>query len=202
MSLAERDSVKSANWLLPVAISSSVPLILVLILTSFPVLGEYSVFDGRSRAFLPFGLHQPLPNLVKTFYISTSVVFWGPGVFLFRKSLMVSLDRVQITFSLTWFATACLYFILPLMVTVWTFAFMGGHIPAGPWGVNEGNHGSWRYLYSLRNVLWNIFLLPVISCLLSTIAWLIRPAWRSADIVIMSFLAFYLLGWSHYWLID
>jgi len=202
MSAEERDPAKFANWLLPVAISSTVPLILVLILTSFPVLGEYSVFDGRSRAFFPFGFHQPLPNLVKTLYISTSVVFWWLGIFLFRKSLMISLDRVQTAFSLTWFATACLYFILPLLVTVWTFAFMGGHIPAGLWGVNEGNHGPWRYLYSLRNVLWNIFVLPVISCLLSAIAWLIRPAWRSVNIVTTSFLAFYLLGWSHYWLID
>lgn len=202
MSAEERDSAKSANWLWSVAIGSSVPLILVLTLTSFPVLGEYAVFDGRSYAFFPFGRHQPLSNLVKAFYISTSVAFWGAGIILFRKSLMISLNRVQIAFSLTWLATACLYFILPLLVTIWTFAATGGYIPDGPWGVNEGNHGPWRYIYSLSNVLWRIFLLPMVSCSLSAIAWLIKPAWRSADIIIMSFLALYLLGWSHYWLID
>ncbi|MFQ5644471.1 MAG: hypothetical protein ACE5FQ_12360 [Thiogranum sp.] len=198
----ESSFVEPARWLTAVAAGASVPLLLALLLAAFPALGDLPVFDGHGRAFSPFGAHQPLPERVRTFQAGTSVVFWGACIVAMRRPLPRVLNRRRVAAGLTWCATACLCFVMPLLVMAWTLAGLDGYLPDGPWGVKNGNHGPWRPVPGLRHALWMVLSLPVVAGALGAMAWLARPAWRTAAVAALSVLAFYLLMGSHYWLID
>lgn len=205
MSGLKYDPIGQTNftiWLFPAFISSFVSVCL-LILSFFPLVRGYSIFENQSIAFLPFMLRQSISNMALTFIICTSIVYWCTGIYLLRMSLLVKQGwRKFLSSYICSLAIGSLCFVLPMLVTLWVLAFDSENIPADSWGVTDGNHGSWRYAYDLRKMLSHIYLIPVISVFLSFVSWVIKPTWRSVEVIIASVAMFIILLVSHNWLID
>ena len=153
--------------------------------------------------YIPFGMIDPLSSLtVRTLFLS-SATYWVTGLTLsmaaFRSYSDWKSSSSIISLNL---ATAGLFFVLSMLATLWSLAIMGGAIPPGPWGINEGNHGPWRHIYDLRKLLIFTVFIPFFSLFCGLVSSIIKPNKGAGIMMIASVLCFLFLIYSHYWLID
>ena len=167
-----------------------------------------SIFHGDvgHRTFripFPFGTLNPLSPLTVRILSCSSITYWGIGLMLswprFRSYSDWRSTCSNISLNL---AIAGLFFLIPMLVTVWFLAIEGGNIPSGPWGIYEGNHGPWRHVYDLRKLLSYTIFVPICSFVLGLISLMLRATKLTGVILTASVLSFLLLMYSHYWLID
>jgi len=163
--------------------------------------------DVGHRTFripFPYGILQPLSPLSVRTLSCSSIAYWGIGLMLswprFRSYSDWRFTCSNISLNL---AIAGLFFLIPMLGTVWFLAIEGGNmLPSGPWGIYEGNHGPWRHVYDLRKLLSYTIFVPICSFVLGLISLILRATKLTGVILTASVLSFLLLMYSHYWLID
>jgi hypothetical protein len=67
---------------------------------------------------------------------------------------------------------------------------------------HEGNHGPWRRLFPLRQILHHSLLIPWVACELGRLAFAVKPSREAMLVAIASITVFLALIASHHWLID
>lgn len=194
-------------WVYAAFIASLLLSMLLFILWIFPETCA-RIFHGHvgHRVFqvsFPFGTLNPLSPLTVRTLSYSSVAYWGTG-------LMLSWSRCR-TYS-HWRSTcsnislnlaiAGLFFVIPMLATIWFLAIEGGNMPSDPWGIYEGNHGPWRHVYDLRKLLGFTILIPLWSFVLGSMSFILKATKVVWVIMAASILSFLLLIYSHYWLID
>lgn len=124
--------------------------------------------------------------------------------------LALSIQRCRLVFEvrllLAWgllnLAVAALLFVGPMLSAIWSLAAWYDRIPPGPWGVYEGNHGPWRWVYNLDRLLGFTFGLPFYAFLAALLSGSLKPQPPFAVVALSCPVIFVLLLWSHYWLVD
>jgi len=182
----------------------SIPLLILLI---FPETSA-RIFHGEvgHRVFripFPFGTLNPSTPLTTRTLFFSSVPYWGAGLMLswsrFRTYSHWRSTCSNISLNL---ATGGLFFVIPMLATIWFLAIEGGNMPSGPWGICDGNHGAWRHVYDLRKLLGFTIFIPLCSFVLGLMSFILKTNKFVWVIMAASILSFLLLMYSHYWLID
>lgn len=193
-------------WLLSALLASLLPLALLVFSVTFPdiwtlIVGENDYFPNR---FFLLGIHFPLSMTSRIFLILTTGIYLGVGfLFLQRQILSMGTKNHIIYYIPLNMAICSFFFIIPLMIIVYSLAYKCHAIPIlANLGVYEGNHGPWRHIYDLRKLLYyTIWILIFASplALFSTIIKFNKLAWV---ILFSSIIVFFALINTHYWLID
>ncbi len=89
-----------------------------------------------------------------------------------------------------------------LLLLAWGLAWFAGHLPDANSGYGIDNHGPWRRLHVLRNLVWYAQWLPAPSLTLASAATVLRPTGHGPVLVGISILAWWGVLATHYWLVD
>jgi hypothetical protein len=104
-------------------------------------------------------------------------------------------------------AGLCYWSILLLILSfvavslAWLHAFRDNRIPE-VWGTFEGNHGPWRHYYAGRELIFYAVIFPFKCIFYSIFSVLIKKSRLGIWLIITSVLVFFLMMYTHYWLID
>ncbi len=177
---------------------------LLLIVRLFPGAAYYIAFGKEDESYLfGFGGVEPLRGVSLTFAGSAAIVFWALALLLTAGEWReCATRRERVSSFLVQTAVATMLFVVPMLAAVWALAWKDGHVPTGPWGVSEGNHGPWRHAYNLRKLLSFAFWLPLVAIPPAIPASAVTSGTRAFALVCASLAAFLGVLWSHYWLID
>ena len=191
-------------WLFSAVAASLVLFVFFILSIYLPTLWIQLIGDdGSFQGVFPFGLCQPLTRTSLVFVFLALTTYWGLGFFFFKLRMeewsgwKPLLTRLPLTLAI-----AGLFFVIPMLVTIWALAAKTGNIHFDAWGTYEGNHGPWRHVYDLRKLVSRTLLLPLCSFVFGFLSLLIKPTRLGAIVLIATIIISFCLFNSHYWLID
>jgi hypothetical protein len=189
-------------WCVSTVVSSIFVLALLLFSVTLPEVWLSIVGPERMRVF-PFGMSEPLTRTSLVFTVLTVSVYWGLGLVLGKSNFeKFPSRRAQASYICLTLAIAGIFLVIPMLVVIWLLAIKGGHIPMDSWGIYEGNHGPWRHVYDLRELLSYTIFIPLGSFLFGMTSLLFKRSILAVILVLACVLGFFGLLHSHYWLID
>jgi|WetSurMetagenome_2_1015567.scaffolds.fasta_scaffold02700_5 hypothetical protein len=109
--------------------------------------------------------------------------------------------RELVSAGLRWLSIILLLLSLVSVAHAWMHAFRENRVPE-VWGIYEGNHGPWRHYYTGRESVMYAVSLPLKSFFYSVLSVLIKKSLLGIWLIIISALYFFLVMYTHYWLID
>ncbi len=192
--------LQAGPWLMAAAVGTVVPWIVLLVFWGMTGTFVQPVDDWGPRVL---SAGQPL-DFESRIFVGMALCSYGViGLTLWLRAHSPRGDaRTIVAWWLLGLAVALQLSTVPLLSTTWSLAVRHGDVPAGPWGVNAGNHGPWRWVHTLDALLAVAFALPFYAFVAAFLSRLVRhqPAfpWVVGGCLVM-FLG--LLG-SHYWLVD
>ena len=187
------------------ALATTIPFIFLLVWQNVPGLRNIMALGQKEAYCVPFGGHVPLRGASKAFTYAAVLSYWAIGLLLsFRhRAFRVKCGlRTAIATTLSALAVALLLFILPLLAAVWALALRMNAFPQTAWGVFDGNHGTWRHLHDVRQLLHFTFGLPIHGACAASISCLMRMSVATFCMALANAAAFFALLYTHYWLID
>lgn len=194
----------AAAWHLAALVASVLPFVRLAVLRLFAQTAHHIAL-GDEREFYAFGFggHESLHGVSRSLVSSTGIVFWvGCSLLAARSWQRRSGLREEIASLFTAAAIAILFFVVPMLATLWALALRDGWVPTGPWGVYEGNHGPWRHAYHLRKTLSFTLSLPAYAFLSAVVAGVVNSRTATFTLVGANLAVFTGVLGSHYWLID
>ena len=193
-------------FIFPWCISTVVSFLFALALLIFSlILPELwlSIVGSEGMRVFPFGMYEPLTRASFVFTVLTVNVYWSLGLVLCKCNFVkYSSQRDLISYICLTLAVAGLLLTIPMLVVIWLLAIKGNYLPAGSWGVYEGNHGPWRHVYDLRELLSYIIFIPLGSFVFGMTSLLFKRSLLAVILVLACVMVFFGLLHSHYWLID
>ncbi len=97
---------------------------------------------------------------------------------------------------------AVLLGVIPLLAATWTLAVSSGWAPPEIWTEVTGNHGPWRRVFDLRNLVWIALGLPPLCTVLAAMSWVLKPSRAAIVLALAGILGLALVVASHVWLVD
>lgn len=193
-------------WLLSALLASLLPLALLVFSMTFPdiwtlIVGENDYFPNR---FFILGIHFPLSMTSRMFLVLTITCYWGLGFLFLTRQISSMREKTHIISHIPLnMAIGGLFFMIPLMVTLYSLAYKCNALPLlRNWWVCEGNHGPWRQIYDLRKLLSFTLWIPLFAGPLALLSAMIKFNKLSWIVLFCCIIAFFILIGTHYWLID
>ncbi len=116
---------------------------------------------------------------------------------------MAKFDTFRITASrwLSFGSVALLAYAVIALVIAWSLAAHDGWIPKR-WGEADGNHGPWRHFYAGRTLVDHDMMAPLGAFGIGAMSYVARPASRVAILVGIAVVTFFVVAFTHFWLVD
>ena len=125
-----------------------------------------------------------------------------------KSSKVPDLDKRKITKVIKLMSDGLLYlsgFLLIISIIAvaiaWNLAYKYGWIPE-EWGIKFGNHGPWRRFYPGRYLVMYAISLPIWGFFLAIGSLLIKRSRAGIWLILLSFILWFIIFYTHYWLID
>lgn len=186
-------------WAIAALLSSLVPPLLWLATVLIPGAIETKV----EYSLLPLAFCKPLRGGPYAVELATAVVFWVVGLTLSAVGFsMLDGPRSLGSHLLLTAAIGGCFFVVPLLSIVWSLAIANGYASLTVLLAHAGNHGPFRRICHLRQILHDCLLVPWVACGLGRLAFAVKPSREAMLVSIGSFVVFLVLIASHYWLID
>jgi hypothetical protein len=195
-------------WLHSSRISSIATFTLLLVFILFPGIKEYITIGDDSLYYAPLiGLWAPFEGTPLTFLIWASSIYCTLGLGLALSKWNgndPTLDSWSSVISNIFLFLACavFFFVIPLLSVIWALAFKDWNIAISVWGDWEGNHGPWFRLYHLRRLLIYAYYLSFGSFCFSLLSFIPKPNKLAVILLLSNIVLWFLLVFTHYWLID
>ncbi len=186
-------------WTIAALLASLVPVFLLLVMELTPGAIEIKV----EYSPLPSAFCGPLGSGPHAMVLATAVLFWGVGWTL-SATRFPRLDgpRSVASHLLLMTAVGGCFFVVPLLSIVWTLAITNGYASLPVLLTHGGNHGPWRRMCHLRQLLHATLLVPWVACGLGRLACAVKSSREAIMVSMASLIVFLAMIASHYWLID
>ena len=144
------------------------------------------------------------PRLGWAWALGSTLLYWSVGIVLAVCTPPRETGLRDAVSALLLHATlALMFYTLVLLATIWALAAAGGQVPTlGQWVGWTGNHGPWRHICPLRDLLTFTLFVPVVAFLPAVLSFLNRPSWQATLLILGAVLAVPALFTTHYWLVD